>query len=77
MQKKVRDAETEWINYIIVIGQREVNSGMLPVRDRKDGKIRKVKLEEFVGEIKEKVKNKPFKPLALPKFVSQRPRFFG
>ena len=77
MQKKVRDAETEWINYIIVIGQREVDSGILPVRDRKDGKIRKVKPEKFVGEIKEKVKNKPFKPLALPKFVSQRPRFFG
>jgi threonyl-tRNA synthetase len=77
MQKKVRDAETEWINYIIVIGQREVDSGILPIRDRKDGKIRNVKLEEFVGEIKEKVKNKPFKPLALPKFVSQRPRFFG
>ena len=77
MQKKVRDAETEWINYIIVIGQREVDSGILPVRDRKRGKIRKMKLEEIVGETKEKVKDKPFKPLTLPKFVSQRPRFFG
>ena len=77
MQKKVRAAETEWINYIIVIGQREVDSGILPVRDRKNGKIRKMKLEEFVGETKEKVKDKPFKPLTLPKFVSQRPRFSG
>ncbi len=77
MQKKVRAAETEWINYIIVIGQREVDSGILPVRDRKNGKIRKMKLEEFIGETKEKVKDKPFKPLTLPKFVSQRPRFFG
>ena len=77
MQKKVRDAETEWINYIIVIGQREVDSGILPVRDRRNGKIRKMKLEKFVGETKEKVKDKPFKPLTLPKFVSQRPRFFG
>jgi len=77
MQKKVRDAEMEWINYIIVIGQREVDSGILPVRDRKNGKIRKMKLEEFVGETKAKVKDKPFKPLTLPKFVSQRPRFFG
>jgi len=77
MQKKVREAETEWINYIIVIGQREVDSGILPIRDRRSEKIRKLGLEEFVVEIKEKVKNKPFKPLALPKFVSQRPRFFG
>jgi threonyl-tRNA synthetase len=77
MQKKVREAEMEWINYIIVIGQREVDSGILPVRDRKHGKIRKMKLEEFIDEIKEKVKNKPFKPLTLPKFMSQRPKFFG
>ncbi len=77
MQKKVREAETEWINYILVIGQREIDSGVLPIRDRKLGKIRKMKLEEFVGEIKEKTKDKPFKPLTLPKFVSQRPRFFG
>ncbi|MFQ5759069.1 MAG: threonine--tRNA ligase, partial [Candidatus Bathyarchaeia archaeon] len=37
MQKKVREAETEWINYIVVIGQREVDSGILPIRDRKAG----------------------------------------
>jgi threonyl-tRNA synthetase len=77
MQKKVRDAETEWINYVIVIGEREVDLGILPVRDRKNGKIRKMKLQEFINEISEKVKNKPFKPSTLPKFVSQRPRFFG
>ena len=77
MRKKVREAETEWINYIIVIGQREIDSGILPIRDRKAGKIRKMGLREFVDEIKEKTKDKPFKPLTLPKSVSQRPRFFG
>ncbi|MFQ6064736.1 MAG: threonine--tRNA ligase [Candidatus Bathyarchaeia archaeon] len=77
MQKKVREAETEWINYIIVVGQREIESGILPIRDRKEGKIRKMRLQELVSEIKEKTKGKPFKPLTLAKFVSQRPRFFG
>jgi threonyl-tRNA synthetase len=77
MQKKVREAETEWINYIIVIGQREIDSGILPMRDRKLGKIRKMKLQEFIDEIGEKTRDKPFKPLTLPKLVSQRPRFFG
>jgi threonyl-tRNA synthetase len=77
MQKKVREAETEWINYIIVIGQREIDSKILPIRDRKLEKIRKMKLQEFINEIKESSKDKPFKPLTLSKFVSQRPRFFG
>ncbi len=77
MQKKVREAEMEWINYIIVIGQREIDSGILPIRDRKLGKIRKMRLQKFISEIKEKTKDKPFKPLTLPKSVSQRPRFFG
>ena len=77
MPKKVREAEMEWINYIIVIGQREVDSGVLPIRDRRLGKIRKMSLQEFVGETKEKTRDKPFRPLTLPKFVSQRPRVFG
>ncbi len=77
MQKKVRAAETEWINYIIVIGQREIDSGILPIRDRKAGKIRKMKLQTFLSKIKEETEGKPFKPLTLSKFVSQRPRFFG
>jgi threonyl-tRNA synthetase len=77
MQKKVREAETEWINYIVVIGQKEVDSGIIPVRDRTLGKIRKMKLAELVDEVKEKTKGKPFKPLTLPRFISQRPRFFG
>jgi threonyl-tRNA synthetase len=77
MQKKVREAETDWINYIIVVGQREVDSKIVPVRDRKLGKIRKMSLQEFTDEIKEKTADKPFKPLTLSKFMSQRPRFFG
>ncbi len=77
MQKKVREAETEWINYIVVIGQREIDSGILPIRDRRLGKIRKMKLQELIDEIKEKTRDKPFKPLTLPKAASQRPRFFG
>ena len=39
MQKKVREAEKEWIEYIIVIGEREIKSGVLPVRCRTAGKI--------------------------------------
>jgi threonyl-tRNA synthetase len=77
IQKKVREAETEWVNYVLVIGQKEIESGTLPIRDRKARKIRKMRLQEFIGEVKEKTEGMPFKPLTLPRRLSERPRFFG
>jgi len=76
IQKKVREAETEWINYVLVIGQKEMDSGTLSVRDRKAREIRKMQLQEFINEVEEKTKNMPFKPLTLPRRLSERPRFF-
>ncbi|UCG44613.1 MAG: threonine--tRNA ligase [Candidatus Bathyarchaeota archaeon] len=75
MQKKVRDAEMEWINYIVVIGQKEVDSGILPVRDRETGKIRKMSSQDLVDDVKKKLEGKPFRALTLPKLLSQRPQF--
>ncbi len=77
MQKKVREAEMEWVNYVLVIGQREIDSGILQVRDRKARELKKMQLRELLNEIKEKTKDKPFKPLTLPKSISKRPQFFG
>ena len=56
LQKRVREAEMEWIPYIIVIGQKEVQSAILPVRDRKAGAIRRMKLEELISEIESIIK---------------------
>ncbi|MCK4953184.1 threonine--tRNA ligase [Candidatus Bathyarchaeota archaeon] len=75
VQKKVREAEMEWISYILMFGQREIDSETIPIRDRKTRKIRKMKIQELVKEINDQTRNKPFKPLNLPKFLSKRPRF--
>ncbi|MEM3596605.1 MAG: threonine--tRNA ligase [Candidatus Bathyarchaeia archaeon] len=77
LQRRIREAEMEWVPYIIVLGKKEVQSETLPVRDRKAGKIRNMKLEELIKEIEEEVKAKPFKPLPLPKHLSKRPQFYG
>jgi threonyl-tRNA synthetase len=77
LQKRIRDAEMEWIPYTIVLGQKEVESGVLPVRDRKTGKIRTMKPKELTDEIEEITKAMPFKPLPLPKELSKRPQFYG
>ncbi|MBX5328115.1 MAG: threonine--tRNA ligase [Candidatus Bathyarchaeota archaeon] len=77
LQKRIREAEMEWIPYIIVVGQRELESGVLPVRERKSGKILQMKLEELTKEIGKLTENKPFKPLPLPRYLSKRPQFYG
>ena len=75
MQKKVREAETEWVNYVVVVGQKEIESGILAVRDRKTGEIRQMKIEELVKEIRQNVIDKPFRRLVVPKRLSERPQF--
>ena len=77
MQRRVREAETEWIPYVIVVGERELESDELPVRDRKAGKIRRMKLEELAKEIESIIKCMPFKGLSGPRELSKRPQFYG
>jgi threonyl-tRNA synthetase len=77
LQKRVREAEMEWVPYIVVVGQKEVKSGLLPVRDRTTSERRVVKLEQLISDIKGLTRGKPFKPLPLPKQLSKRPQFCG
>ena len=77
MQKKVREVETEWVNYIIVLGQREIDSGVLQVRDRALRKIVEMTPKALVDSILKQTEGKPVKPLPLPKKLSQRPQFYG
>jgi threonyl-tRNA synthetase len=73
--RKIRDAEREWVRYILVLGSREASGGKLNVRDRRIGKMREMTLEELVAEVQGQVAGKPFKPVPLPRLVSLRPAF--
>ena len=78
LQKHIREAETEWVPYVIVVGQREIESGVLSIRDREaHGKIQNMKLNELITKIQDALKDKPFKPLPLPRNLSKRPQFYG
>ena len=74
ISKSIRDAETEWIRYIIVIGEKEVNTKTLSIRDRKTGNVRNLTVDELVKEIKEEIKGKPFMRLNMNRGVSKRPQ---
>jgi threonyl-tRNA synthetase len=78
LQKKIREAEMEWVPYVVVVGQKELKSGVLSVRDRENhGKVQNMKLDELITKIKAKLEDKPFKPLPLPLNLSKRPQFYG
>ncbi len=75
VSKKIREAELDWVPFIIVVGQKEIKSKKLSVRIRKTGKIEKMKTDKFVEKIKKEIADKPHKKLSLPKLLSQRPIF--
>ena len=78
LQKKIREAEQEWVPYIIVVGEKEVESGMLSVRDRElKGQQQNMTTEQLITKVSEKIAGKPFKPLPLPLYLSKRPQFHG
>jgi threonyl-tRNA synthetase len=74
LSKRIREAETEWIPYIIVIGDKEAKSTILVIRDRKTGKQIESNIEELIESVRNEIRDKPFMPLNLPKYLSKRPQ---
>jgi threonyl-tRNA synthetase len=75
--KKVRDAEREWVPYVIVIGDKELKAKKLPVRIRGVKKLKPLTTKGLTAEIKRKTDDMPLRPLALPRLLSTRPIFVG
>lgn len=72
---KVRDAEMEWVPYIVVVGGREVEEKRVSVRSRLGKRQGPMRVEELVDLVEEEVGGMPKAPLYLPKYLSMRPRF--
>jgi threonyl-tRNA synthetase len=72
--KRIREAEKEWIRYILVIGEKEANSKNLSIRDRQTGNVREISFDDFIQEFKDQTKGKPFTGLNMPRNLSHRPQ---
>src|SRR2546430_6191797 len=72
--KSIRDAETEWIRYIIVIGEKEVNAEKMSIRDRKSGNVKDLSVDDLIKEIKDETRDKPFMRLNMNRNLSKRPQ---
>jgi threonyl-tRNA synthetase len=75
VSKKIREAEIEWVPIICVIGSKEVKEKIITARIRERKEVKEMKLEKLIEMIKEEIKEKPFKPLSLPKYLSKRAIF--
>ncbi len=72
--KSIRDAEIEWIRYIIVIGEKEVNAEKMSIRNRKSGNVMDLSVDDLVKEIKDETRDKPFMRLNMNRNLSKRPQ---
>jgi threonyl-tRNA synthetase len=70
--KRIREAETEWVPYILVVGEKEAKGEKLSVRDRAAGKVKEVTVQELTQEISAENEDKPFMQLNMPKYMSKR-----
>jgi threonyl-tRNA synthetase len=74
--KKVRDAETEWIPYVIVVGEKELSGDDLTVRPRSGDQF-EMPLDLFVERLGAETTGKPQRPANTPMRLSRRPIFVG
>jgi threonyl-tRNA synthetase len=80
VSKKIRDAGREWIPYVAVVGDKEVEKKTLSVTIREESskeKQKKGEMSVFVlkERIKEGLKNKPFRNLPVSYLLSERAKF--
>jgi threonyl-tRNA synthetase len=75
--KKIREAEKEWVPYIIVVGEKEVNTDNFQVRVRGKSKSVEYTITELEAEIHSVTADKPFRPVPLPTYLADRPKFVG
>ncbi|NQE05957.1 Threonine--tRNA ligase [ANME-1 cluster archaeon GoMg1] len=82
VSKKIRDAGRDWIPYVAVVGDKEVEKNTLSVTIREESSKGKKKPEEMdvyalKNMIEQVIKSKPFRELALSYKLSERAKFVG
>lgn len=74
LSKKIREAEIEWIHYVVIIGEKEVANNTISIRERLTKKNYSENITKLVTLIRDQVKEKPFLPINLQEYLSKRPR---
>lgn len=80
VSRRVMEAKASWIPYIIVVGDREVETGIFPVVVRGESTIDRdsiieMRIEELVDRVRSECKGMPYRPLYVPRELSRRVQF--
>jgi threonyl-tRNA synthetase len=73
--KKIRNAAGEWVPFVVVIGDKELEEGVFNVSIRETGEKVDMAREELLNTIKYATQGMPFRSLPLPMLVSRRVNF--
>ncbi|MCK8817116.1 threonine--tRNA ligase [Natroniella sulfidigena] len=55
---KIREAQVQQIPYMLIVGDDEIEAGTVSVRERREGDLGAVKVEEFKNDLLEKIEKK-------------------
>lgn len=77
VSKRVAEAKTHWIPFILVYGDREAQSNTLRIVVREESTLEKdhveeMSLEEFAEYFRKRVEGMPTRPLYIPRELSRR-----
>ncbi len=61
ISKKVRDAQLEKVNYMVTIGDKEVDQKNLAVRSRKGEVVFGLAIDKFIAQLNEEIKKREMK----------------
>ncbi|MEM3647581.1 MAG: threonine--tRNA ligase [Thermoproteota archaeon] len=80
VSKRVAEAKTHWIPFIVVFGDRELETNILRVVIREGStldkdQVEEMSLEDFATYFRSKVEGMPTKPLYVPRELSKRVSF--
>jgi threonyl-tRNA synthetase len=78
--KRIREAGREWVPYVVVIGDKELETGRINVTIREESQANRPKTmemspEELDSRIQAQTAGLPFRPIPLAKMLSLRPKF--
>jgi threonyl-tRNA synthetase len=73
LNKKIRDAQKEWIPFVVVVGDKEMESGLLSVNIREADEKKNMSVDELVAIVEKANHGRPFEKLSLPAEMSKRP----
>ena len=58
---KIREAQLEKVPYMLLVGDKDIENNTVSIRDRRDGDIGSMAIEEYIEKINEEVNNKTIK----------------